>query len=64
MNMEAQPIIIVGLILIAYFAPTWIAKKGRRGSIFVLNLFGGWTILLWILALYLAVKSNEKPVTP
>lgn len=62
--MEAQALIKVILFLIFYFAPTWVAKKGRRGSIFVLNLFGGWTILLWILALYLAVRSNEKPVTP
>jgi hypothetical protein len=62
--MEAQSLIWTALVLIAYFAPTWIAKKGRRGSVFVLNLFGGWTILLWIVALYLAVKSNEKPVTP
>jgi membrane protein CcdC involved in cytochrome C biogenesis len=64
MNMEAQSLIIVGLILITYFAPTWIAKKGRRGSIFVLNLLLGWTGIVWAIALYMAVRSNEPKETP
>jgi hypothetical protein len=52
--------IYVMLAAIAYFAPTWIAAKGRRGSIFVLNLFAGWTVIFWIMALFMAIRSQEN----
>lgn len=57
--MQGQSLIWTALFLIAYFAPTWIAKKGRRGSIFVLNLLLGWTLIGWVVALFMAVRSNE-----
>jgi len=57
-----EPFIYAALIFIAYFAPTWIARKGRRGGVFVINLFGGWTMILWVVALYLAIRSNEEKV--
>jgi hypothetical protein len=47
------------LILLMYFAPTWTAKRGRRGSIFVVNLFLGWTLIGWVLALFMSVRSYE-----
>jgi hypothetical protein len=59
MNMEAQALIKVMLFLIFYFAPTWVAKKGRRGGVFVVNAFLGWTLIGWVIALFMAVRSNE-----
>lgn len=52
------------LFCACYFAPTWIAARGRRGSVFALNLFLGWTMLGWVLALVMAMRSreNEKEV--
>lgn len=56
----------IGLILaVAYFLPTAIAL-GRShhllASIFVINLFLGWTLIGWVVALALAVspvKAND-----
>lgn len=48
------------LFLLFYFAPTLFAKSGRRGSVFVLNALLGWTILGWVLALFMAVRSREN----
>jgi hypothetical protein len=47
------------LFLFFYFVPTFVAKPGRRGSVFVINLFFGWTLLGWVIALYMAVRSME-----
>lgn len=49
--------IFVGLI--AFFAPTWLARPGRRLAIFIINAGIGWTGLGWLLALYKAAKSWE-----
>ena len=58
--MEAiQGLIIMIVVMIFYLAPTWVAKKGRRGGVFVINAFLGWTFVFWIVALYLAVRSHE-----
>lgn len=46
-------------LIFFYFLPTFIAKPGRRGSVFVINLFLGWTMLFWVVALYMAVRSTE-----
>lgn len=47
------------LLLIVYFLPTWAAPAGRRGSVFVVNLAFGWTILGWFIALWLALRARE-----
>lgn len=47
------------LILALYFLPTIMAATGRRGSVFVLNLFLGWTLLGWVAALFMALRSRE-----
>lgn len=49
---------LVGFIFF-YFLPTFIAKPGRRGSVFVINFFFAWTLLGWVIALYMAVRSVE-----
>lgn len=51
--------IYFALICVVYFAPTWVAPSGRRGSVFVLNLFFGWTLIGWVVALFIAMRSKE-----
>lgn len=48
------------LFLLFYFLPTLIARRGRRGSVFVVNVFLGWTFLFWVVALVMAVRSREN----
>lgn len=51
---------IYALMLIAlYFLPTLVATSGRRASVFVLNLFFGWTLVGWAIALWSAIRSRE-----
>lgn len=48
------------IFLIFYFIPTLFAKSGRRASVFVINALLGWTILGWVAALFMAVRSQEN----
>jgi hypothetical protein len=53
----------VGLILLIgiYFLPTIVAlsrKVRHQGSVAVLNLFLGWTLIGWVVALAMACRSN------
>lgn len=48
------------VILLFYFLPTILAASGRRGSVFVVNLFFGWTLIGWVVALFLAVRTREN----
>ena len=53
----------VALILGIYFLPDWIAQSRghpNRGSIFILNLFLGWTFLGWVAALIWANSFIDK----
>ncbi len=55
--------LIIGFILLAllYFLPSVIAfsrKHFNSASIFVLNLFLGWTFIGWIVALVWAVGNS------
>ncbi|MFG2674398.1 superinfection immunity protein [Streptomyces sp. NPDC048445] len=48
--------------MLAYFAPTVVAfARGvsNSGSILVLNLFLGWTLVGWVVALAMAARSAE-----
>ncbi len=51
------------VVLYIYFLPTIIAS-GRNSTatflIFLVNLFGGWTIALWIFVFIWAFLSNKK----
>jgi hypothetical protein len=45
-----------------YFLPTIVAVKRHvrhRGSVAVLNVFLGWTLLGWVVALAMACRSND-----
>jgi hypothetical protein len=54
-------LLIIGVLL--YFLPTVIARfRGHKSvvAIFILNLLGAWTILLWIAAIVWAFTSNTR----
>ncbi|MBP1971139.1 multisubunit Na+/H+ antiporter MnhG subunit [Virgibacillus natechei] len=60
-------VLLIGLILIliavgVYFAPSIVAKVRKQtnfNSIFVLNLFLGWSLVGWVVSLVWAVKKEE-----
>jgi putative effector of murein hydrolase LrgA (UPF0299 family) len=52
------------ILLILYFVPAGVAVARRVphwGSVLVIDLFLGWTVLGWIIALALACRSRERP---
>lgn len=57
---QAQGLIYAALIFTAYFAPTILAPRGRRGSVFTINLFFGWTLVGWVIALFIAMRAREN----
>ncbi len=53
---------LIVVIVLAYFVPTVVAfARGvsNSGSILVLNLFLGWTLVGWVVALAMAARSTE-----
>jgi len=53
------------IIIVLYFLPTISAyerKKKNSSSILVVNLFLGWTIIGWIVALSWALAKDTDPV--
>jgi len=62
----AVGVLVVGFGLAAYFFPTLIAagrKKRNTAAIFALNLFLGWTLLGWVLALIWSLSVDPNPTT-
>lgn len=54
--------IILILCCIAYFIPSMVASNNKHpqiGAIFALNLFLGWTLLGWVVALVWACMKSE-----
>ena len=52
--------------MIGYFLPTVVAysnKKNNKGSVTVINIFLGWTVIGWIIALAMAVSKDHEPHT-
>jgi hypothetical protein len=57
--------ILIILIIALYFIPTIIAtsrKVTNTGSVFVINLLLGWSVIGWVVALAMAVKSKTPQV--
>jgi hypothetical protein len=55
--------IVVVLLFVLYFLPTIIAtarKVPNVGSVFVVNLFLGWSFIGWVVALAMAVRSKPS----
>src|SRR5258707_7205341 len=58
-------LMIIGFFLI-YFLPTIIANRrmhNNRLAIFVLNLFAGWTVIAWVIALVWACTNDTSGVS-
>lgn len=54
--------LILPLIIAIYFLPTIISyARGLncRGSIFIVNLFLGWTFIAWVLCLAWSAKGKD-----
>lgn len=45
-------------LLFMYFVPTFIAKRRDRTMVGVINLFTGWTVIGWVVALAIAVRPQ------
>ena len=55
-------LILMGLVL-GYFLPTvWALNRGHKNqsAIFLTNLFFGWTLLGWVIALLWAANDNVR----
>lgn len=60
--MDVVIILIIGFAL--YFLPSIVAnlrKHANHNSITLLNLFLGWTIIGWVVALVWAASNSAKP---
>ena len=55
-------LIICIIAVILYFLPTIVADmRGRpSGSIFIINIFFGWTFIGWVIALAMAMSSSQN----
>ena len=54
-------ILIIVLSIAAYWVPTFVAGIRRvpnTGSVIVVNLFLGWTVIGWVVALAMACRSR------
>lgn len=68
MDSAAMGFVYLLVLVILYFLPWLIAMLNRHrqiAGIFFLNLFLGWTLVGWVVALVWAVQSGAaKPVRP
>ena len=58
---------IIGIVgaLVVYWVPAvtaWVRHVPNKGSVFVVNLFLGWTVIGWIVALAMAMR-DPRPAT-
>ena len=54
--------ILISLLSLFYFLPFAIAfnrKRANSGAIFALNLFLGWSLIGWVVALVWALKEEQ-----
>jgi ABC-type sugar transport system permease subunit len=54
--------VLITLLSIFYFLPFAIAfnrKRANTGAIFALNLFLGWSLIGWVIALVWALKEER-----
>ncbi len=57
--------VIAVLSFIAYWVPWFIAWRRHvpnTGAVFVINLFAGWTLIGWVVALAMAVRTRPAAV--
>lgn len=54
-------IVITFLIIVAYFAPSILAwRKRDRMAITMFNLFLGWTLIGWVIALVWSAMKDKQ----
>ena len=61
--MEFAALILFALLIALYFLPTIVASQRKHlsvNSIFVLNLFLGWSVIFWVISLVWALKNEPK----
>ena len=61
--MEAGVIIFLVLFIVLYFLPTIVASHRKHlsvNSIFVRNLFVGWSVIFWVISVVWALKNEPK----
>jgi hypothetical protein len=64
-------IIVILILFVAYFFPSFVADRRNvpnKGSVRVINLFLGWTVIGWVVALAMAMAGpspaqKPKPMT-
>lgn len=66
MDSSGAAVITVICLAILYFVPSFVAAgRERNGGVFVLNLFLGWTLIGWVVALaWAASLKRPDPVSP
>jgi hypothetical protein len=55
----------VFVVLLFYFMPSivaWSRRRPNRGAVFALNLFLGWTLVGWVIALVWALTTPQPVV--
>lgn len=63
---ESQQIMLAFICFVFYFAPTFNAssrKHPAKASIFLLNLFLGWTLVGWVAALVWSASPKKQDVS-
>jgi hypothetical protein len=54
---------LIALPVAAYFVPaiaSLVRDKNAAGTIFLLNLFLGWTVVVWLVCLIWAFRQDEQ----
>ena len=62
----ATTIVVLVIVLSIYFLPSAVAGRNnpRSGAVYVINLFFGWTLLGWVIALAMAMSSPSLKRCP
>ena len=59
----ALGLLLWAALIIGYFIPTivaWTRHVPHRGSVTIVNVFLGWTIVGWVVALAMACRSRRS----
>ena len=65
--MTIGDMVLLLVLYVVYFVPTIVALArncAKKAGIIVLNVFLGWTLIGWVLALVWAVSDSEEKKTP
>jgi len=60
----AAALVLVPFLIALYFIPTIVAvirKVPNLGSVIIINLFLGWSLIGWVVALAMAARSVPPP---